>query len=104
MEDLFDGGGDIADISDLGSGAGAHQERRLLHGVVSDRDDEIGALDRIMDIVALGQRRSAEIQLGIAGDRAFPHLRIEKGYLRLSNEIGQRVHQPRPVSRGANHD
>ena len=32
-----------------------HDERGLLHGVVADRDDQVGAVDGVMDIVALGQ-------------------------------------------------
>ena len=57
---------------------GAHDEGRLLHRVVADRDDEIGPVDRLMDIVALGERRGAHVEVRPASDRALAHLRIEE--------------------------
>ena len=103
MEDLLDGCRDVADIGDLRSSAVAHQERRLLDGVVPDREDEIGALDRVVNVVALRQRSGAEIELGNAGHRALAHLGIEEGDLRAADEVGQGLHQPRPVAGGADH-
>ena len=51
-------------ISDMehGRAAGTHDERRLLHGVVSNSDDKISAVDRLVHIVALGQGRRSHVE------------------------------------------
>src|ERR1700750_590857 len=103
MEDLLDGRRDIADIGDLWSGAVPHQEWRLFDRVVPDREDEIGALDRVVNVVALRQRRGAEIELRDAGHRALAHLGVEERDLRTADEMGQGVDEPRPVCPRAEH-
>ena len=75
--DLLDGRRQIADMEDPRS-VRAHQEWRLLHRVVADRDDQIGAIDRVMHVVALGQRGGAHVETGAAGDRALAHLGVEE--------------------------
>jgi len=75
--DLVDVGHVEINMHDLWSSR-AHDERWFLRGVVADRDDQIRAFDRQMDVVAFRQRRRADKQFGIAVDRAFSHLRIEK--------------------------
>ena len=56
----------------------AHDEGRLLDGVVADRDDEIGLVDRLVDLVALRQRGGAHIEIGAGVDRALAHLGVEE--------------------------
>ena len=90
-------------MQNLGS-AGAHQEWRLLDSIVPDRDDQIGALDRIMDIVARRQRRGAHVEPGSAGGGALAHLRTALAHLRTEerdlqtpHEIRQGLRQARPA-------
>ena len=82
---------------------GTHDERRLLHRIVTDGDDQIGAVDRLMNIVALGERRRPHVQVRAAGDGALAHLRVEEGNADAADELRQGVGQPRPVRRGAQH-
>ena len=49
---LLDGGGQVADMQYLRSFL-AHDEGRLLDRVVADRDDQIGAVDGLVHVVAL---------------------------------------------------
>ncbi len=81
-----------------------HEERRLLHRVMADRDDEIGPVDRPMDIVALGQRRGPHVERGPAGDRPFAHLRIEERDLHPLHERRQRIGEAGSARAGAEHD
>ncbi len=99
---LLDSGGKIADMQDPRS-ARAHQERRLLHRIVADRDDQIGPLDRIVDIVALRQRGGSHVEPGSAGDGALAHLRIEERDLQALHEIRQGVRQARAARARAKH-
>ena len=70
IKHLFDMGGACSRHgSPWAAGRLAHQERRLLHGVVADRDDQIGAVDRVMNVVAFRERSGAEIEIGAAGRR-----------------------------------
>jgi len=81
-----------------------HEERRLLDRVMADRDDEIGPVDRPMDIVAHGQRRGPHVERGAASDRALAHLLIEERDLRPLHERRQRVGEAGPACGGAEHD
>jgi hypothetical protein len=49
---LLDGGGQVADMQYLWSFR-AHDEGRLLDRVVADRDDQVGAVDGSVHVVAL---------------------------------------------------
>ena len=82
----------------------AHDEGRLLDRVVADRDDQIGPVDRPVDVVALRQRRRAHVEVGAAGDGALAHLRVEERQARAAHEARQRLDQPRTVAAGADHD
>ena len=105
IKHLLDMGGGVADMDHPGTaGRAAHQERRLLHRVVTDRDDQIGAVDRVMNVVAFRERGGAEIEVRPAGHRALAHLRVEEGNPGLAHEIGQRIDQAGPVAGGADHD
>ena len=82
----------------------AHQEGWFFHRVVADRDDQIGALDRIMDIVALRKRGGAHIEARPAGDGAFAHLGVEEWDLQAPDEIRQGVGKARTARGRAQHD
>ena len=56
----------------------AHDEGRLLDRVVADGDDQVGAVDRLVDVVALREGGGAHVELRAAGDRALAHLRVEE--------------------------
>ena len=83
---LLHTGGKIAHVQDLRPPR-AHDEGRLLDGIVADGDDQIGAIDRLVNMVAFGQRGGAHVQPGPAGDGALPHLRIEEGNLQALHEL-----------------
>ena len=57
IKHLFHGRRDVADIEHLGAADLAHQEGRLFDRVVADGDDQVRALDRVVNIVALRERR-----------------------------------------------
>ncbi len=98
-------GGDEADVDHFWAAGGpAHQERRFFHGVVADGDDQIGAVDGVMDVIAFRECRGAEIEVRAAGHRALAHLGVEEGNAGAAHEVGQRVDEARPVAGGADHD
>jgi hypothetical protein len=92
-------------VSDVQHGRpfGAHDEGRLLHRVVADCDDEIGLVDRLMDIIALGERGRTHIEVGSAGDRALAHLGVDIRNPHTAHEIRQGVGEKRPARRCAQH-
>ena len=53
--DLLDRRRRVADVDHLRA-RGPHDERRLLDGVVANSEDEVGAVDRLVNIVALAER------------------------------------------------
>ena len=63
--DLLDVGRRVADVDHLRP-VRPHDERRLLDRVVADRDDQVGLVDRLVDVVALGQRGRAHVEVGAA--------------------------------------
>jgi hypothetical protein len=83
---LLDRGGQITHMQDPRS-ALAHQERRFFHRIVADRDDQVGAVNRLVNMVPLGERGSAHVEPGSAGDGALAHLRIEERDLQAPHEI-----------------
>jgi hypothetical protein len=65
------------DMDDLRA-AVPHDEGRFFDGIVADGDDQIGAADRPVDVIVLGQGRGADEQRGISVDRALAHLGCEE--------------------------
>jgi hypothetical protein len=59
----------------------------FLDGVVADRDDQIGAINRLVNMVVVGERRGAHVEPGFIGDGALPHLRVEEGDLQAFDEL-----------------
>jgi hypothetical protein len=43
----------VVDVQDVGA-AWLHEERRLLHDVVTDVDDQVGVGDRVVQVIFLG--------------------------------------------------
>ena len=80
-----------------------HDEGRLLDGVVADGNDEVGLVDRLMDPVALRQRRGAHIEIGAGVDRALPHLGVEEGNAETADELRQRLGELRTARGRAQH-
>ena len=66
-----------------------HDEGRLLDRVVADADDQVGPVDRLMHVVALGQRRRAHVELGAARDRALAHLRVKERNADAAHEVAK---------------
>ena len=57
-----------------------HQERRLLNRFMPDRDDEIGAIDRLMDVIAFARRQRCRDRSSDAPPTApFPIWVLKKG-------------------------
>jgi len=69
----------------------AHQERRLFDGVVADREDQIGAIDRLVNPVPLRQRCRTHVKIRAGIDGALPHLGIEEWNFRPPHERRQRL-------------
>ena len=53
----------------------AHDEGRLLDRIMAYRDDEIGLLDCLVDIVFFRESGGTHVELRSAGNRSLPHLR-----------------------------
>ena len=100
--DLFDIGRRIADVDHLRP-VRPHQERRLLDRVVTDRDDQVGPVDRLVDVIPLREGCCAHIEIMAAGYGALAHLRVEEGDLGAGDEIGQSGAQARAAGGGAQH-
>jgi hypothetical protein len=66
----------IADMDDVRP-VPAHDERWLLDRIVADRDDEVRALDGLVNVVALRERGGAHVEFGARGHGALAHLRRE---------------------------
>src|ERR1700745_230902 len=84
--DLFDMRRLVTDMDDVGP-VSAHDERRLLDRIVADRDDEVRALDGLVNVVALGERGRAHVEVSAARHRALAHLRREIGNTRPQYEL-----------------
>ena len=84
--------------------AGAHDEGRLLDRVVADRDDQVGLVDRPVDIVPLRQGGRAHVEVGSAGDGALAHLGVEERQAGAAHEAGERLDEAGTVAAGADHD
>ncbi len=82
----------------------AHDEGRLLDRIVTDRDDQVGAIDGLMDVVALAQRSRSHVKLAAAGDRSLAHLRREEWNLGTPDEAADPRGAARTRCRGAEHN
>ena len=82
----------------------AHEKRRLLDGVVADRNDQVGLIDRLVNPIPLRQRGRAHIEIGAGIDRALPHLGVEERNSAPSHERRQRFGQTRAARRRTQHD
>ena len=101
---LLDLGRRVADVDDRRT-ARAHQERRLLDRVVPDREDQVGPVDRLVDVVALGQRGGAQSQARRSpATTPLPICVLKKGIRGTAQELAQIRGQARPAGRGAEHD
>ena len=101
-EHLLDGGRQVAHVQH-GRSPRAHDEGRFLHRVVPDRNDQIGAVDRPMDVIAFRERGGAHVEPGPTGNRALAHLCVEERDAHAAHEIRQGVRQPWPAGRRAQH-
>jgi hypothetical protein len=70
---------------------------------VTDRDDQIGCVDGVMNVVTLGQCGGAHVEIGAAGHRALPHLRGEERNAGPPHEACDAVGRARPAGRSAHH-
>ena len=93
----------VADVDHLGT-LRAHDERRLLDRIVTDGDDQIGAIDGLMHVVTFAERGRAHIEVATAGHRSLPHLRREERNLRAADEPADACRAARPGRGGAEHD
>ena len=80
-----------------------HDERGLLDGVVADGEDQVGAVDRLVDVVALRERGGSHVEVGAAGDRALAHLRGKERQLQPSEEAVQSGREPWAARAGTEH-
>ena len=99
---LLDIGRREADVDHFGT-PWPHQKRRLLDRVVSDGDDQVRAVDRLVHVVALGKGGRAHPAFGAAGDRALAHLGVEERDARATDELDQAGRQARPARRRSQH-
>ena len=98
----------VADVDHLRS-LRAHDEGGLLDRVVANGQDQVGPVDRLVHVVAVGQRGRSHPQLGSAfggaqtGDRSLAHLRVEERNADAANEIRQLAGEPGAAGRSAEH-
>jgi hypothetical protein len=86
-----------------GGTARTHEEGRLLDRIVADRDDEVGTVDALVNVVARGKRGGAHVEPGAARHRALAHLSVEERDLQAPDEVRQRAGEPRPAGRRTQH-
>ena len=76
---------------------------------MADRQDQVGLVDRLVHVVAVGQRGGSHPQLGStlgraeARDRSLAHLRVEERNADAANEFRQLAGEPGTAGRGAEH-
>jgi hypothetical protein len=88
--DLFDGRGLVATWMTSGPPALFIRKGGFSTRVVADGDDQVGALDGLVDVVALRERGGAHVEVGAAGDGALAHLRVEEGHARARTNFAKR--------------
>src|SRR6202035_5601361 len=55
-----------------------HQKRGLLDGVMADRNNQVGLVDRLVNPIPLRQSGRAHIEIGARIDGSLPHLGVEE--------------------------
>ncbi|OTP68736.1 hypothetical protein PAMC26577_32475 [Caballeronia sordidicola] len=98
----------VAHMNDLGS-VRAHDERWFFDRVMPDRQDQVGTVYCLVQVVTSAKRGSSHPEftgLIMADGRnsALAHLGVEKRDAGTSNELGQLTREPGTVARGAEHD
>ena len=86
--DLLDCRGEIPHMQHRRS-VRPHEEGRFLDGVVTDGNDQIGAINRVVDIVAFRQCSGPHVEPGHTRDGTLAHLRIEERDLDALDKIRQ---------------
>ena len=71
---------------------------------MADRDNQVGAVDRLVNPVPFGQRGRADVEIGAGIDGALPHLGVEERNSGPPHEGRQRLGEARAARRGAQHD
>src|SRR5260370_33128239 len=94
---------DIADMNDLRA-FWAHDEWRFLDGVMTNRNNQVGPVNRLVDVVTFGKSRCSHVKIGSAVHCALAHLGIKKGNPHPPNEVGEHISEAWPTGRGAQHD
>ena len=93
----------VADVDHLGT-LRAHDERRFLDRIVTDGDDQIGAINGFMHVVTFAERSRPHIEVATPGYGSLPHLRREEWNLRAADEPSDTCRAPGPGRGGAEHD
>ena len=93
----------VADVDHLRA-LRTHDERRLLDRIVTDGNDQVGAINGLVHVVTLAERGRAHIELATPGYRSLSHLRREEWNLRAADESPDSCRAPRPRCGGAEHD
>jgi hypothetical protein len=70
---------------------------------MADRQDEIGAVDRLVDVVPLRQSGRAHVEVGSARHRALSHLGVEERDTQATYEVGERLGEVWAARGGAKH-
>ena len=81
-----------------------HDEWRLLNRVVTDGNDQIGAINGFMNIVTLAQRGRSHVKLASARRCSLTHLRGEEWNLRTANKTSDPRRAPRTGRRSTEHN
>jgi len=76
-KDFFDGRREVTDMDHRGT-TWAHEKGRFFHCVVANRDDQIGSVNGLMNVVAFGERGCSDVEIGSASRGAFAHLGCEE--------------------------
>ena len=93
----------VADVDHLGT-LRAHDERRFLDRIVTDGDDQIGAINGFVHVVTFAERSRPHIKVATPGYGSLAHLRREERNLRTADEPSDARRAPRPGCGGAEHD
>lgn len=68
----------VADVDDLRT-FGAHDEGRLFDGVVTYGNNQIGSVDRFMNVIALAECSRPHVEVAAAGYRSLPICVVKNG-------------------------
>src|SRR3954462_270722 len=82
----------------------AHDEWRFFDGVVTNGDNQIGPVNRFMNVVALAERGGPHVEIAAAGYRSLAHLCGEERNFRAAPEAADASRAARPGRGSAEHD